>query len=49
MTQEDFMYKDECIVLDENDAVTGHANKYDCHRFNESQVRGLSVGASQNK
>lgn len=39
MSQEDFMHKDECIVLDENDTVQGHANKYDCHRFNEAQVR----------
>lgn len=41
MSQEDFMHKDECIVLDENDIVQGHANKYDCHRFNEKQVRPL--------
>ena len=27
MSQEDFMIKDECITLDENDGVTGHANK----------------------
>ena len=28
MSQEDFMIKDECITLDENDSITGHANKY---------------------
>jgi hypothetical protein len=27
------MLKDECIVVDERDAVVGSANKYDCHRF----------------
>jgi isopentenyl-diphosphate delta-isomerase len=27
------MLKDECIVVDEHDAVVGSANKYDCHRF----------------
>jgi len=33
------MYKDECIVVDEDDKVIGHENKYNCHRFNEKQVR----------
>lgn len=26
------MIKDECILVDESDAVTGHASKYDSHR-----------------
>ena len=28
MSQEDFMYKDECIVLNENDENIGHDNKW---------------------
>ena len=41
MSQDDFMKKDECIVLDENDLMIGQDNKYNCHRFNPSQVRIL--------
>merc|ERR1719502_58703 len=41
MSQEDFMYKDECITLDDNDMVTGHANKYVTHTFNVEQPRGI--------
>lgn len=26
------MAKDECILVDEDDTVTGHANKYRSHR-----------------
>ena len=26
------MVKDECILVDERDVVTGHANKYQSHR-----------------
>jgi isopentenyldiphosphate isomerase len=33
------MYKDECLVLDENDEIVGHENKYTCHRFLPAQVR----------
>jgi len=40
-TQEDFMYKDECIVVDENDNVIGHDTKYNCHRFVPGQPRGI--------
>ncbi|KAK3244026.1 hypothetical protein CYMTET_46346 [Cymbomonas tetramitiformis] len=32
-TQEELMYKDECILVDENDVVVGHENKYASHRF----------------
>lgn len=35
------MLKDECILVDEADAITGHANKYTSHRFNQQQPRGL--------
>ena len=27
------MLKDECILVDENDNITGHANKYNSHRW----------------
>jgi isopentenyl-diphosphate delta-isomerase len=27
------MYKDECILVDENDNIVGHDNKYNAHRF----------------
>lgn len=27
------MAKDECILVDEQDRITGHANKYQSHRF----------------
>jgi isopentenyl-diphosphate delta-isomerase len=33
MTQEDFMLKDECILLDVDDNVVGHDNKYETHIF----------------
>lgn len=41
MSQEDFMYKDECIVLDDQDNVIGHENKYNTHRFNAQQPKGI--------
>ena len=41
MSQMDFMKKDECILLDEKDTVTGSANKYDAHVFNAEQPTGL--------
>ncbi|KAL4430327.1 hypothetical protein ABPG77_002133 [Micractinium sp. CCAP 211/92] len=40
-TQEELMIKDECILVDEADNVTGHANKYQSHRFEAGQPRGL--------
>eukprot|EP00803_Ostreobium_quekettii_P002310 evm.model.scf_1815.1 EVM.evm.TU.scf_1815.1 scf_1815:25909-27485(+) len=39
-SQEDFMIRDTCILVDETDAITGHSSKKDCHRFSDSQ-RGL--------
>ncbi|KAL0029304.1 hypothetical protein WJX79_008998 [Trebouxia sp. C0005] len=30
-SQQELMYKDECIVVDDNDCITGHASKYDVH------------------
>lgn len=38
MSQDDFMRKDECLLLDEADRVVGQASKYDCHRFTLEQV-----------
>ena len=35
------MQKDECIVLDENDNVIGHENKYKTHQFNGGTPRGI--------
>jgi isopentenyl-diphosphate delta-isomerase len=40
-SQEELMLKDECILVDEQDRITGHANKYQSHRFEEGQPRGL--------
>lgn len=40
-TQQDFMLKDECLVLDEADNIVGHSNKYDCHRFLQHQPTGI--------
>ncbi|KAI3425236.1 hypothetical protein D9Q98_009004 [Chlorella vulgaris] len=40
-SQEELMVKDECILVDDQDNVTGHANKYKSHRFEEGQPRGL--------
>jgi hypothetical protein len=39
-SQQDFMQRDECILVDEADVVAGHANKYACHRFVPGQPRG---------
>lgn len=35
------MYKDECILVDDNDSITGHGSKYDAHRFTAQQPTGL--------
>ena len=39
LTQQDFMQRDECLVVDEADNIIGNANKHDCHRFTPEQVR----------
>jgi len=39
-TQEEFMLKDQCILVDEADAIIGQGSKYDAHRFTPSQPRG---------
>ncbi|KAF8059677.1 IPI1 [Scenedesmus sp. PABB004] len=40
-SQQDFMQRDCCILVDEADRVTGAANKYDSHRFVAGQPQGL--------
>ncbi|ACO66764.1 isopentenyl-diphosphate delta-isomerase I [Micromonas commoda] len=40
-TQEDLMYRDECILVDERDNIVGHDSKYASHRFISEQPRGL--------
>lgn len=41
MTQEDFMFRDECILLDKDDNVIGHANKKISHIFSPEAPRAL--------
>lgn len=41
MSQEDFMIKDECIVLDHDDNIIGHDNKKNCHIFSTETPRGI--------
>ena len=40
-SQEEFMQKDMCILVNESDEVTGYASKRDCHVFNAKQPKGL--------
>lgn len=39
-SQEDFMKKDECILLDMHDNVIGGESKLKAHQFNSTQARG---------
>jgi len=41
LDQDALMYKDECILVDENDNIIGHDSKYVCHQFNERNPQGL--------
>lgn len=41
MTQEDFMQKDTCILLNNDDQILGNASKYDTHVFSPENPRGL--------
>lgn len=41
MTQEELMVKDECIVVDNDDRIIGHASKKDTHVFSPKQPRGV--------
>lgn len=40
LSQSDLMHKDECILVDENDQVIGHASKYDSHKFCKAYPSG---------
>jgi len=40
-TQEEFMLKDQCILVDEKDNIVGHGSKHDAHRFTSEQPQGL--------
>lgn len=35
------MKKDDCILVDGQDNITGSGSKYDAHRFNQTQPKGL--------
>ena len=41
MSQDDMMKKDQCLLLDEDDNVIGHASKVASHQFNKDTPRGL--------
>lgn len=41
VSQEDFMRKDECILVNDRDEIIGHSSKYQAHRFVEGQPSGL--------
>ena len=41
VSQEDFMRKDECILVNDKDEIVGHSSKYQAHRFVEGQPNGL--------
>lgn len=41
MSQEDFMHKDQCILLDNDDNIIGSGSKYDSHVFSEDTPRGM--------
>lgn len=40
LSQQDLMIKDQCILLDQNDKVIGHANKEISHIFSKEQSYG---------
>ena len=35
LSQEELMYKDECIVVSPNDEILGHTSKFTAHRFDD--------------
>ena len=41
LSQNEFMMKDECVLVDAADRVTGHASKWQAHRFEGDQPSGL--------
>lgn len=36
LSQQDLLYKDECILVNESDEIIGHDNKFNCHRFTQA-------------
>jgi farnesyl-diphosphate farnesyltransferase len=40
LSQDELMIKDECILVDENDRIVGHASKKDTHIFSQEFPRG---------
>ena len=44
MSQDDFMKKDMCVLVNQQDKVIGHASKYDAHRFEVSPGRSTPHG-----
>eukprot|EP00316_Scyphosphaera_apsteinii_P007886 CAMPEP_0119304092 /NCGR_PEP_ID=MMETSP1333-20130426/5399_1 /TAXON_ID=418940 /ORGANISM="Scyphosphaera apsteinii, Strain RCC1455" /LENGTH=788 /DNA_ID=CAMNT_0007306909 /DNA_START=55 /DNA_END=2421 /DNA_ORIENTATION=+ len=41
MSQDDFMRRDECLVINYNDEVIGTDNKYNVHKFVTGQAKGI--------
>lgn len=41
MTQEQFMQKDQCLLLSEDDEIIGYGSKKDSHIFGKDQPRGI--------
>jgi isopentenyldiphosphate isomerase len=41
LSQMDLMHKDECICVDEADAIVGHDSKVACHRFVPENPTGI--------
>ena len=40
LSQDDFMKKDQVVVVDESDKIVGSASKYDTHVYNKDTPRG---------
>ena len=40
-SQQELMYKDECMIVDDNDCITGHASKYDAQQLQGKTAQGL--------
>lgn len=40
-SQDEFMQKDECLLVDSADIITGTSNKHSCHQFIPSQPTGV--------
>ena len=47
LSQEELMLKDECILVDDSDRITGHANKYNSHRRVGGRAREKGGGAAR--